>query len=199
MDVMGQLLDDREGRRGQEDDADDLWLKERAGIDPEARRESWRRWLRRELEKTLQWPRNEAARARLIAQCGSELTVLARQLRGRGWLLEGAALAEHVRALLAPIAKAQQAGKVKDFWPYFGEAVSRYVGAHAEEIQAHARRTGRDEGAHTMAGALAAFGLVKAKPAMAPTLTEIIVQRDTAIRAERLAKDAAEKAQMTLL
>lgn len=198
MNVLGLPLEGREERRSAEDRADDLWLRERAGIDPEERRASWRRWLRKELEKTLQWPSQEAAKERLIGQCAAELTILARQLRGRGWLLDGAALAEHVRALLAPIAKAQKAGKVRDFWPYFGEAVSRYVGANAEEIQAHARRTGADEAAQSMAGALAALGLGRAA-AKGPSLTEIIADRDAAARVKEAEKKAAEAAQLRLL
>jgi hypothetical protein len=185
-------------RRTAEDRADDLWLRERAGIDPEERRASWRRWLCKTLEASLQWPKDPAAKARLVGQCAAEITVLARQLRGRGWLLDGAALAEHVRALLEPIAKAQRAGKVRDFWPYFGEAVTRYVGAHAEEIQAHARRTGADEGAQTMAGALAALGIGKAAQ-RGPSMTEIIADRDAATRAEKAAQAEADRRQLSLL
>jgi hypothetical protein len=198
MNVLGQILDDRDSRRSDEDAADELWLIERGGIDPAARRESWRRWLRKTLEETLQWPRNEASRERLIGQCIAELTVLARQLRGRGWLLEGKALSVHVKALVAPIAKAQRAGKIKDFWPYFGEAVSRYVGANAEEIQAHARQSGAEEGAQTMAGALAVFGIGNAK-ASRPSLTEVIADRDAQVRRERSAKVAEDKKQLRLL
>lgn len=198
MNVLGLQLEGREGRQSEQDRADDLWLRERAGIDPEERRASWRRWLRKTLETSLQWPKEAAARERLIGQCAAEITVLARQLRGRGWLLDGAALAEHVKALLAPIAKAQRAGKVRDFWPYFGEAVSRYVGANAEEIQAHARRTGADEGTQSMAGALAALGLGKAVE-RSPSLTEIISDRDAQVRADKAAKQAAERSQLSLL
>jgi hypothetical protein len=196
--VIAQVIETREDGRQDSDAADDRWLATTAGVDPEERREKWRRWLRRELERSLQWPKNEAARDRLIGQCAGEITVLARQLRGRGWLLEGTALAVHVRALLAPIAKAQKAGKVRDFWPYFGEAVSRYVGANAEEIQAHARRTGAEEGAQTMAGALAAFGL-GGTAKKAASLTEIVAERDAQIRKEKAAKAAADAAQMRLL
>jgi hypothetical protein len=185
-------------RLTEQDRADDLWLKERAGLDPEERRASWRRWLRKTLETSLQWPKEEAARERLIGQCAAEITVLARQLRGRGWLLEGAVLADHVRALLAPIAKAQRAGKVRDFWPYFGEAVSRYVGANAEEIQAHARRTGADEGAQTMAGALAALGIGKAA-SRGPSMVEIITDRDAEARREKQARADADSRQLRLL
>lgn len=198
MNVLAQVIETRESRRQESEQADDQWLATTAGINPEERREAWRRWLRRELEKALQWPKNEAARDRLIGQCAGEITVLARQLRGRGWLLEGTALAVHVRALLAPIAKAQKAGKIKDFWPYFGEAVSRYVGANAEEIQQHARRTGAEEGAQTMAGALAAFGLAGAQKT-GPSLTELVADRDAQIRKEKAAKAAADSAQLRLL
>lgn len=198
MNVIALQLEVREDRKTEEDRVDDLWLKERAGVDPDERRASWRRWLRKELERTLQWPGDQAARERLIGQCASEITVLARQLRGRGWLLDGAALAVHVRALLAPIAKAQRAGKVRDFWPYFCEAVSRYVGANAEEIQAHARRTGTDEAATSMASAMAALGLVKAA-AKASSMTELLADRDAEIRREKLSEKTMERAQLSLL
>lgn len=198
MNVFAQTLDDRAGRRTNEDAADDLWLQERAGIDPAVRRAAWRHWLRKTLESSLQWPKDPAAKARLIGQCAEELTVLARQLRGRGWLLDGKALAEHVRALLEPIGKVQRAGKVRDFWPYFCETVTRYVGAHAEEIQAHARRTGADESAQTMAGALASLGLGKAAK-RSQSLTEAIAERDAEVRREKVAKLAAERAQLRLL
>ncbi len=198
MNVLGLQLEGREERRTEEDRAEDLWLRERAGIDPEERRASWRRWLRKELETSLQWPKDAAARERLIGQCGAEITVLARQLRGRGWLLDGTALAVHVRALLAPIGKAQRAGKVRDFWPYFGEAVSRYVGANAEEIQGHARRTGADEGAQSMAGALAALGIGKTHD-REPSMTEILATRDAQVRREKQVKDAVDRQQLSLL
>jgi hypothetical protein len=195
--VLSEFLDDRAGRKSAEEAADDLWLRERAGIDPDARRESWRRWLRKTLETSLQWPKEDAARERLIGQCASELTVLARQLRGRGWLLEGKALAEHVRAVLEPIGRAQRAGKVRDFWPYFGEAVARYVGAHAEEIQAQARQSGADAGTTSFAAALAGLGIGKARPA-GPSLTELVTSRDDEVRQAKAAKLAADKAQLAL-
>ena len=198
MNLLGRVLEERDERATETQAADDLWLRERAGIDPEERRASWRRWLRKELEKSLQWPKNETARERLIGQCAAELTVVARQLRGRGWLLDGAALAEHVRACLKPIATAQKKGAVGDFWPYFRASVRRYVGANAEEIQAHARRTGADDGTQTMAGALAALGIGKAAQ-RAPSMTEILADHDAEARRDQAEKKDAAKAQLPLL
>jgi len=197
MDVIGQLLTDREGSAEEAQAADDRWLRERAGIDPEERRAAWRRWVCRELEKRLQWPEQKAQRDRLIGQCCAELTTLAYQLRGRGWLLDGAALAEHVRACIGPIATAQKKGAVGDFFPYFRAAVRRYVGANAEDIQAQARRTGADEGSQTMAGALAALGIGSAKP-RAKSLTEIVAEREIEARRQRLEHANAENAQQRL-
>lgn len=197
MNLLARGIDARDDQRRQQDETDDLWLRERAGVDPAERRELWRRWVRRTLEETLQWPENPAARERLIGQCVAEITSLARQLRGRGWLLEGKALAEHVRALLTPIAAAQRKGAIGDFWPYFRAAVGRYVGAHAEEIQAHARRTGAEEGAQTMAGALAALGLTRAA-ARGPSITELLSDRDAEIRAAKAAKATVDTSQLPL-
>jgi hypothetical protein len=184
-------MEAREDAAREEAEADDLWLKERAGIDPAERRASWRRWLCRELEKSLQWPAEQAARERLIGQCAGELTTLARQLRGRGWLLEGKALAGHVRAVIKPVATAQKAGKIGDFWPYFRAAVGRYVGANAEEIQHHARRSGADAGAETM-GTLMAVLSDKIERRQA-SMTEVLAGRSDEIRAAKREKAATKK------
>lgn len=197
MDVLSELLADRDGQNTATQAADDQWLRATADIDPEERRAAWRRWLWRHLEKELQWPADKATRDRLIGQCCQELTTLVRQLHGRGWLLDGAALAEHVRACLAPLATAQKKGAVGDFYPYFRATVRRYVGAHAETIQAQARRTGADEGAQTMAGALAALGIGTAKP-RAKSLTEVIAERETEARLARLEQSNAANAQQSL-
>lgn len=199
MNLLARGLVDREDRAEDEAAAEDLWLRERAGIDPEERRESWRRWLRKELETRLQWPSDEAAKARLIGQSMAELTTLARQLRGRGWLLDGKALAVHVRELLEPVGKAQRAGKVGDFWPYFRAAVRTYVGAHAEEIQAHARRTAADVGTTSFADALAGLGIGKGSAPRGPSMTEIVADRGDQIEARKRAAAASERDQLRLL
>ncbi len=152
-------------------DADRRWLSERGGIDPAERLQKWDAWLVRTLLATLCWPANNAARDRLVRQCAAEMTVMVRHLAGRGWLLDGEALAAHVHAVLKPIAHAQRSGKVADFYPYFRASVSRYVGANAEEIQHHARRTGTDEGARTVGDILSGLRIRGA------TMTELLAQR----------------------
>lgn len=176
MNILGQLLDERDNRRNDQSEADDRWMREGAGIDPAERLLRWDGWLVSTLAKTLQWPADPGRREKVIRQCAAELTVVAKQLRGRGWLLDGEALAGHVRALLAPVAAAQKAGKIGDFWPYFRAAVGRYVGANAEEIQAHARRSGAEEGAQSMAAVLAGLGISTAR-LRGPSLTELLADR----------------------
>ncbi len=204
MNVLGQVLDGREERRRLETEGEALWLRERAGVDAAERLESWDRWVRRTLAESLVWPDDEARRTRLVAQCAEELTVMVRQLRGRGWLLDGKALANHVTALLAPVAKAQRAGKVGDFWPYFRAAVSRYVGANAEEIQQLARRSGADEGAPVSIGQLVS-GLAIVRPPAEPSMTELVTARAAEVAVAKAgalrekqkrarAKEAARKA-----
>lgn len=204
MDVLSQHLHDRESRAHEQAGADERWMREGAGIDPAERLLMWDRWLIAELTKSLLWPHDPAARARLIRQSAAEITVLARQLRGRGWLLDGKALAGHVQALLQPIAKAQQAGKVGDFWPYFRAAVGRYVGSHAEEIQAHARRTGRDEAGQSIGAILGGLSVIREA-----SLTELLTQRAGEIveakqttlreRQQRLRAKSAPDDQLSLL
>lgn len=205
MNVLGSYLEAREDRRREQRTADDLWLREGAGIDPAERLLSWDRWLAEKLATSLRWPAEPAARERLIRQCAAEITVLARQLRGRGWLLDGKALAAHVQALLEPIAKAQQAGKIGDFWPYFRAAVGRYVGSHAEEIQAHARRTGADESGLMIGAILSGLNILR-PVSMTELLTErageIASAKQETLRAKQAklrAKSQAADAQLDLL
>jgi len=173
-DIIQSIADDREDRTRREFEADDRWLRERGGIDPEERRTSFHRWVKGQLLKTLTWPQDRARREKLLGQCAAEITVMVRQLRGRGWLLDGAVLAEEVKACIEPIAAYQKAGKVGDFLAYFRSSVRRYVGANAENIQAMARRTGSDEAAQSMASVLAGLGLDRlAKPREA-SIVEIV-------------------------
>lgn len=199
MNVLGQLLDDRDDRHRDQEEADERWMRERGGIDPAERLQSWDRWIRATLAATLVWPDDANARDRLQRQCAAEMTVLAKQLRGRGWLLEGKELARHVHAVLAPIGKAQRAGKVDDFWPYFRAAVSRYVGANAEEIQQHARRTGADESARTLGAVLAGLPIVESMTELlARRAVEVAEAKAETLRAKQArlrAKEAAQRAE----
>lgn len=171
MDILQAHLDTREDGNRERSDADRRWLSERGGIDPAERLIKWDSWLRRTLRETLSWPVHAPTRDRLIGQCAAEVTVMVRQLAGRGWLLDGEALAAHVKALLKPIAIAQGARKIGDFYPYFRTSVARYVGLNAEEIQAHARRTGGDQGTQTVGEILAGLRIRGA------SMTELLAQR----------------------
>lgn len=178
MNILQQTLDDREDRRQDEAAAEERWLRERAGIDPAIRLQSWDRWLRARLRKTLLWPSEPAASERLMSQCAVEMTTLAKQLYGRGWMLDGKALADLVNAVLEPIGKAQRGGKVGDFWPYFRASVKRYVGANAEQLQQFARRTGADVGTQSIGGLLAGLGIGRSNAAdNGPSMTELLARR----------------------
>jgi len=177
MNAIEQYLEAREDRAAADAEADDNWMRERHGIDPVERLQRWDTWLRKTLAETLVWPSDKAAASRLQCQCAHEMTAMVRQLRGRGWLLDGDALAQHIRLCLKPIAEQQRAGKVADFYPYFRASIRRYVGANAEEIQLHARRTGADEGAQSMSALMGAFGLGPAATRKGESLTELITRR----------------------
>ena len=174
MNVLQSIADGRDDHTERQIEADDRWLRERGGIDPEERRASFNRWVKDHLRKSLIWPDDLARREKMVGQCAAEITVMVRQLRGRGWLLDGAALAEEVKACLKPIAAYQRAGKVEDFFAYFRSSVRRYVGAHAEDIQALARRTGGDEAAQSMAAVMAGLGLDRLAKPKAESMVEIV-------------------------
>jgi len=174
MDIMVDILERRRSQTDRLTEADNRWLRERGGIDPAERLILWDNWIRKLLEKVLVWPKAESARLRLQGQCAAELKVMVRQLAGRGWLLDGHVLAQHVRALLEPIGEAQRAGKVEDFWPFFRASVSRYVGTNAEEIQQDARRSGGDEGVQAIGSLL---GGVINQLQRGPSMVELLNQR----------------------
>lgn len=174
MNVLQSIADTRDDLAQREIEADDRWLRERGDIDPEARRISFNRWLKGTLLKLLVMPEDAAAREKLLGKCAAEVTVMIRQLRGRGWLLDGKALAEEVTACLTPIGAYQRAGKVDDLYPYLRSAVRRYVGVHAEELGALARRTGADEGTQSMGALMSGLGLDRLTQDRPVSMPEII-------------------------
>lgn len=197
MNILGSYLEGREERQRDEVEADQRWMRERGGIEPAERLAKWDAWLIATLSKTLVWPTDATKRARLLGQCAAEITVMVRQLRGRGWLLDGDSLAEHVRACIEPIGAYQRAGKVGDFWPYFRSTVRRYVGAQAEDLQALARRTGADESTQAMGALLGGLGLGTSK-ARGASLTELITARAGEIHEAKTLREqqaAARRAQ----
>jgi hypothetical protein len=162
-------------------------------VDPAERLLKWDAWLRATLRKTLRWPASQAAAARLAAQRANQVTVMARQLRRRGWLLDGDALARHVCACLEPVAAAQRAGKTGDFRPCFKAPLRRHAGANAEEIQLHARRAGADAGAQPMGAVPAAPGLGSAVKPRGESLTGLITRRaDEVSQAKTLRRRQAD-------
>lgn len=164
-------------RAQNESEAEDRWLRERAGIEPEERRAKFQAWVKAQIRKTFNLPGDEVRREKLVGQCANEITIMVRQLRGRGWLLDGEALAAEVTACLTPIGSYQRTGKVDDFWPYFRAGVRRYVGQNAERIQALARRTGADLADQSMGAIIASLGVNQiAKPAPI-SMTELVAEK----------------------
>ncbi len=136
------------------------------------------RWLRAQLAERLDWSWAGEAREKRIEQCRLQVEGLVLALWRRGWMLDGRRLADRLTAMLDAVGKAQRAGQVRDFWPYFRSTCQRYVGLNAEEIQAEARSAGATIGA--LVAAITAGG-----PAKAATLPELVAQRaDETLRAK---------------
>jgi hypothetical protein len=177
MNVLQSIADTRDDRTRDQAEAEDRWLRECGGIDPAERRASFHSWVKGQLLKHLTWPTDRARREKLLGQCAAEILVMCRQLRGRGWLLDGKALANEVTAAIAPIATYQRTGKIDDFFAYFRSSIRRYVGAHAEDLQALARRTGSDEGAQSMAAVMSGLGLDRVVQERPASMVEIAATR----------------------
>lgn len=173
-----------------------LWLNQ--GAAPEQRLLAFDRWLLRELDKRLDWTWAGAHKEKRLHQCRVQIDGMVIALWRRGWMLDGARLAERITGMLDAIGKAQRGGQVRDFWPYFRASVSRYVGLNAEEIQAEAQSVG--------AAISNVFQrLLKQVPA-GPSLPELVAQRAEESLRDRLsrakaaeARKAAGKDQLPLL
>lgn len=172
MDVLNQFLDGRHEQRRElhnrairTADSGSAWIDGK--LRPEARLLKFDVWVRRQLEERLDWSWAGSQKSRRIEQCRIYLERIVLGLWRRGWMLDGAALAEHLVKAIEAVGAQQRAGKVQSFWPYFQAAVDRYVGSNAEELKEQALRAGSH-----VAQAMAVIASLRA-----PTLPELAAQR----------------------
>ena len=143
---MSGYLDERDDRRTRAAqqaarDGDVLdWLH--GAKPPEVRIAAFDRWLVKELQTRLEWGWAGAHAEKRQFQARQKVCGMVIELWRRGWMLDGQRLARHIEKMLDAIGTYQRAGKVLRFWPYFEASVERYVGLHAEEIQAEAMSAG---------------------------------------------------------
>jgi hypothetical protein len=158
------------------------------GKTPEERLLRFDAWVKLELAARLDWTWAGSARTQRIVQCQIQLETMLRQLFQRGWHLDGRKLADLITKALDEIREAQDAGRVRDFWSFFLSVVTRYVGTHAEEIQAEALSAGAHVGQ--------IFDAIQrhAKPA-GPTIPELVAQRAQERLTDRLARQRKAAAQ----
>jgi hypothetical protein len=191
-----QTLNDRhqDGRS-----ADDWML---SILVPEERLLRFDSWVRRQLIQRLKWTGSERQQRKMVEQCRVKLERLVVDLWRRGWLLDGQRLAKHILAALDDIAAAQAAGRVENFWPFFCQVMTKYVGVNAEEIQAEARAMA---GARPIGSILSSIIERPKGTPIGPTLPELVAQRREETLREKLARrrrteaaEAAGKAQIPL-
>jgi hypothetical protein len=175
MNVLGAFLDNRDAARqpGREVDA---WML--SIYAPAERLLAFDGWVVMQLKARLTWPDDEKVRTRQIQRCRVVLEKLVLELWRREWLLDGPRLAKHVIAALDDVAAAQQAGRVKEFWPFFCRVVDSYVGINAEEIQKEARVLAGAKSAASIGHTLT--NLIKTAAA-GPTIPELVAQRRSEI------------------
>lgn len=168
------------------------------GIAPEKRLAAFDRWVIAELDRRLDWAWAGPHKVKRLHQCRVQIDGMILALWRRGWMLDGKRLADRVTEMLDAIGKAQRGGQVREFWPYFKAAVSRYVGLNAEEIRAEAMNAGQ-------AVADVFSQLLRKQPA-GPTLPELVAERAGETLRDRVnrhkaaeARREAEKEQLPLL
>ncbi len=165
---------------------------------PEVRLPKFDAWCRRELAKRCDWHWAGEHKEKRIEQARIYLRKLVLGLWQRGWELDGERLARRITDLLDAVGKAQKAGKVGSFWPYFSAAVDRFVGQNAEELKEDAMNAGAHVGQVFQT-------LVSGLP-KAPSLPSLIAQQEQELLREKVSKQrrkavraAAEKDQLRLL
>jgi hypothetical protein len=165
---------------------------------PEVRIVAFDAWCRRELAKRCEWAWAGQLKAKRIEQARAYLRKMILALWDRGWELDGQLLAGRITDLLDAVGKAQRAGKVGSFWPYFSAAVDRFVGQNAEELREDAMQAGSHVGQ--------VFQQLVAGLPKPPSLPALIAQQEAETVRERVnrqrkaeARKAAEKSQLPLL
>lgn len=188
MSLDSAYLDEHQERQKQ---AAELALRDRAALvwlhgehPPEVRLPSFDAWVRRQLDRRLEWGWAGALKAKRLEQCRLVLHKLVAGLWARGWHLDGKRLADRITGLLDAVGKAQREGKVRAFWPYFNAAVERFVGQNAEELKEEAMGAGMHVGQ--------IFERLTARRPGAPAIPELIAQRDQETLREKLAKERAK-------
>lgn len=163
----------RDARRRAEAETEARLMMDRVGLDRTERLRAWRAWAAKHLLGAFNhWPADQAARDHAVGLCIGELEVIAKHLHDREWLFNAKRLAQIVEQAVAPIAAAQAAKKIDDFFPYFRSSIRRFVGMNAEQLQQAAKRDGVD-GAAAIGDILAGvLGRVKT-----PSLVEDIAGR----------------------
>jgi hypothetical protein len=198
MGVFESYLDNRPGKEaGRPDD----WMLAVAA--PEERLLKFDTWTKSQLATRLQWPTDERRRIKLLGQCATRLEKIALELWRRGWMLEGKALARHILAALDDVAAAQAAGRIKEFYPFFCRVVDSYVGIHAEEIQAEARRLAGTRAAGDLIQQVLGNSLTASIPALVATRRSEINEAKAEKLRVRLSKarlkDSSNDGQTTFL
>jgi hypothetical protein len=140
------------------------FLKAYGDVDRKEALRAWRAEAASLLGSTFtHWAAEPARRQRQIGQCIAELETMAKQLFDRGWLLKHERLVEVARKAIEPVATAQAAGKIGDFYPYFRASVLRFVPVNADDLQKAARRDGTDS-AHAGDLMAALAGVLMSRP-----------------------------------
>lgn len=188
--ILEGYLDQREDRlaRGRDlerrDAAMRAWVAE--GVSDEVRLLRFDGWVKLELEARIDWTWAREQKPRRIEQCRIHLENLAVAFQRRGWYLDGRRFAAHITDALSDVGKAQREGRVREFWPFFEQVVSRYAGINAEEIQQEAMALGAHAGQ--------VFQQLARKAPKAPSMPELVAQRRQETLSQKVSRQRAAEA-----
>ncbi len=158
---------------------------------PAERLVSFEKWLAKELESKLIWPRDPHRKNKQIHQCKGFVLKFVVELKQRGWLFDGPLLARLINDKLSEIRRTQEKNRVDDLWPFLEAIFDRYAGERAEELKEQSMRTGY----HI---SIIEAG-IKTMPQIVAEADEERVRDQAKTVRKRLAKEKAERHQLKLL
>jgi hypothetical protein len=94
------------------------------------------RWMTALLAEKIKWPDEAGTRDKMIGQCRAMIATAVADLGKHGYLFRPNEIRELLTEALDKIAAYQDS--IKDFYPYFKNCWSGWVGRHAEEFRAKA-------------------------------------------------------------
>ncbi len=159
----------------------EVWSNQRTV--PGERLVAFESWLWEEMTTRLEWPRDLAARAKVIGQCRTFTMEAVADLERHGFLFQPKQLAALLREKLDQIGVMQRQGKVENLYPYFRACWHGWVRRESDQLRDRAMLVGSHV-SQLMAS------LQPSGPSMPEIVAQSLREQAAAARRKRAGEDA---------